>query len=180
VDALPNGIRKSEEAVAETIENNVRKLIINESPVDPDYYEKMSKLLDALIEQRRKGVIDYKKYLDEIAALTKLATTPGGRPDEYPASLDTPAKRSLFNNLGKDAALAMAVDHAVDESIQDGWRENGMKIRRVRVAIRHVLSPYIPMGVDLQVRDIGSAQPSLDLETETDRILELVKQQNDY
>ena len=55
VNALPKGIRQSEEAVAETIENNVRKLIINEFPVDPAYYERMSILLDALIEQRRKG-----------------------------------------------------------------------------------------------------------------------------
>jgi type I restriction enzyme R subunit len=55
-DAL-KGVMKTDEAVAETIENNVRKLIINESPVDPAYYDKMSKLLDALIEQRRKGVV---------------------------------------------------------------------------------------------------------------------------
>ena len=34
-DAKLKGMMKSEEAVAETIENNVRKLIINESPVDP-------------------------------------------------------------------------------------------------------------------------------------------------
>ena len=71
VDALPSGIRTCEEAVAETIENNVRKLIINESPVDPAYYDKMSKLLDALIAQRRKGVMDYKEYLEKIADLAK-------------------------------------------------------------------------------------------------------------
>lgn len=40
--------------MAETIENNVRKLILDESPVNPKYYEQMSKLLDALIEQRRQ------------------------------------------------------------------------------------------------------------------------------
>ena len=55
VDALPEGIRKNQEAVAETIENNVRKLIIDEQPINPKYYEKMSELLDALIEQRRQG-----------------------------------------------------------------------------------------------------------------------------
>ena len=32
--------------LAETIENNVRRLIIDETPVNPKYYEKMSKLLD--------------------------------------------------------------------------------------------------------------------------------------
>jgi type I restriction enzyme R subunit len=41
-DAKLKGILKTDEAVAETIENNVRKLIINESPVDPAYYDKRS------------------------------------------------------------------------------------------------------------------------------------------
>ena len=61
-DAKLKGVMKTEEAVAETIENNVRKLIINESPVDPAYYDKMSKLLDALIELRRKGVVSYNSH----------------------------------------------------------------------------------------------------------------------
>jgi type I restriction enzyme, R subunit len=59
VDALPKGIRKNQEAVAETIENNVRKLIIDEMAVNPKYYEKMSELLDALIEQRKQEALDY-------------------------------------------------------------------------------------------------------------------------
>ena len=52
VDELPEGIRTNQEAVAETIENNVRKLIIDEQPINPKYYERMSELLDALIAQR--------------------------------------------------------------------------------------------------------------------------------
>ena len=31
----------------------------------------------------------------------------------YPRSLDTPAKRALFDNLDQDEALALAVDGAV-------------------------------------------------------------------
>ena len=42
VESLPEGIRNNREAVAETIENNVRRLIIDESAVNPKYYEKMS------------------------------------------------------------------------------------------------------------------------------------------
>ena len=53
MDALPKGIRESQEAVAETIENNVRKLIIDESPINPKYYETMSSLLDALIAKHQ-------------------------------------------------------------------------------------------------------------------------------
>lgn len=41
-DELPEGLRKSREAMAETIENNVRRVIIDESPVNPTYYEDMS------------------------------------------------------------------------------------------------------------------------------------------
>ena len=59
VNTLPKSIGKNEEAVAETIENNVRRIITNESPVDPTYYEQISKLLDALIEQRRKSAVSY-------------------------------------------------------------------------------------------------------------------------
>jgi type I restriction enzyme R subunit len=44
VNALPNGIRENREAVSETIENNVRKLIIDETPINPKYYETMSGL----------------------------------------------------------------------------------------------------------------------------------------
>jgi len=181
VNALPKGIRKSEEAVAETIANNVRKLIINESPVDPAYYEKMSKLLDALIEQRRKGVVSYKEYLDKIAALTKQATMPGGGVG-YPPDVATAAQRALYNNLGKNEGLALAVDNAVHESRQNGWRNNAIKTQRVRIAIRHVLATAIPADRGLAVQD-GDAvvRPApLDLEKETDRILELAMNQNDY
>ena len=43
--------------MAETIENNVRRLIIDEQPINPKYYEKMSELLDALIEQRKQEAL---------------------------------------------------------------------------------------------------------------------------
>lgn len=180
VEGLPKGIRQSEDAVAETIENNVRKLIINESPVDPAYYDKMSKLLDALIEQRRKGVLSYKEYLEKIAALTKEATIPGGQA-AYPGSMKTAAQRALFNNLGKNEALALKVDAAVLESLQDDWRNNAAKTKRVRNAIRQVLSTDIPADRGLGVQQSNAtAPPLLDLEKETERVLELVKNQRGY
>ena len=158
VNALPKGIKDNHEAVAETIENNVRKLIINESPVDPAYYDKMSKLLDALIEQRRKGVEDYKEYLEKIAALTKQIMQPGGTPGGYPGTIKTPAQRALFNNLGNDEGKALAVDAAIRNGLQDGWRSNSAKTKRVRNAIRAVLGD----------------------EALTDTILDLAKHQGDY
>jgi len=142
IDALPKGIRESEEALAETIENNVRKLIIDESPINPKYYEKMSELLDALIEKRKTKALDYQQYLKDIIELTKKAKSPsqGG---SYPKALDSAAKRALFDNLGKDEALALNVDSAVRSAIQDDWRGNLMKERKVKLAIKTVITDEV-------------------------------------
>ena len=63
LDSLPEGIRGSREAVAETIENNVRSRIIKEHLNDPAYYEKMSTLLDEVIAARKAKAIEYEEYL---------------------------------------------------------------------------------------------------------------------
>ncbi len=140
IGALPEAIKSSEGAVAETIENNVRKLIIKEQPINPKYYEKMSELLDALIEQRREGVVEYEKYLASIVELTKQVATPNAvGSNTYPASLDTAAKRALFDNLGQDETLALAVDDAVTKNRQNDWRNNHFKIRKLKLAVKAVL-----------------------------------------
>ena len=141
VDALPKGIRESKEAVAETIENNVRKLIIDETPINPKYYETMSELLDALIEQRKQQAIDYEKYLAEIVALTKKAKNPAAGAT-YPAGMNTAAKRALYDNLGKDEVLATALDAEIRKTKKDDWRGNKFKEKEVRNTIRaHIADP---------------------------------------
>jgi type I restriction enzyme R subunit len=47
VDARPKGIRENQKAVAVTIENNLRKLIIDGSPINPKFFETLSSLIDA-------------------------------------------------------------------------------------------------------------------------------------
>ncbi len=166
VEALPDGIKADPEAVAETIENNVRRLIIDESPVNPRYYERMSELLDALIAQRKDAAIRYRDYLAALVRLTRELTA-GPTSVAYPPSLDRPALRALYDNLGRDQALARSVDAVVRASFQDGWRDNAIKTRQVSIAVRDALADLPP--------DEG--------ETETDRltrVLTLIKSQNDY
>jgi type I restriction enzyme R subunit len=157
-DALPTGVRKNQTAVAETIENNVRRLIINEQPVNPKYYEKMSKLLDALIAQRKQEALDYHKYLGEIAELARQVKDPTAG-SMYPASLTTAAQQALYDNLDKNESLALAVDAAVRASRQDEWRSNPIKVKKVKLAIKAVLQQD---------------------EMLTSRILELVEKQGEY
>jgi type I restriction enzyme R subunit len=179
-EAKLKGIMKTEEAVAETIENNVRKLIINESPVDPAYYDKMSKLLDALIALRRKGVISYKAYLEKIAALTKDVVIPGDGIGAYPPALQLVAQRALYNNLGRDEALALAVDAAIMGSLQSDWKTNAMKTKRVRLAIKEVMVKVAaqPVAVNTVAQDAETS--GYTVEVTTDRVLELAKHQHDY
>lgn len=138
VKALPADIRKDQEAVQETIESNVRRLIIDEQPINPKYYEKMSQLLDALIQQRRKEALSYKDYLERVVELTKKVADPTAGA-AYPAALDTPAKRALYDNLGGNAPLALAVDAAIRAGKQDEWRSSKLKTKLVRAAIRTAL-----------------------------------------
>lgn len=141
VNALPQGIRQSKEAVAETIENNVRKLIIDETPINPKYYEKMSELLDALIEQRKREALSYQEYLAQIVELTKKAQGTETAAS-YPAALNSKAKRALFDNLDGDEALALAIDEEIRLTKKDSWRGNRFKEKEVRNAIKkHIFDP---------------------------------------
>jgi type I restriction enzyme R subunit len=138
LDALPEGIRRNQDAMAETIENNVRKLIIDEMAVNPKYYEKMSQLLDALILQRKQEALNYRAYLQKIVEFTKRLKRPESE-STYPSEINTAARRALYDNLNQDAELATRVDEAIRRVKKDDWR--GMRAKRIEVrnAIRSIL-----------------------------------------
>jgi type I restriction enzyme R subunit len=137
VESLPSGIRKSKEAVAETIENNLRKLLVKKETLDPAYYQKMSKILDELIRDRKAAQLEYQNYLERIVDLTKEIEKP---PTEaFPRDIDTPAKRALYNNLDKNEDLAVSIHKKIMTTKKDGFRSSETKIREVKSAIYDVL-----------------------------------------
>jgi len=159
VDALPKGLREDRQAMAETIENNVRRLIIDEMSVNPKYYEKMSELLDALIRRRKQEAMDYKAYLARLVELTRKVSRPETQ-SSYPPSINSAALRALFDNLEEsqtwavltpearysieaatDAreAKALALDQAIRRIKKADWRGNKFKQREVRNAINSEL-----------------------------------------
>jgi type I restriction enzyme, R subunit len=187
VEALPEGLRKNRDTVAEIIENNVRKLIIEEQPINPRYYEKMSELLDALIKQRRQEALEYRTYLERIVALTKKVKNPESA-GSYPSAMNTPSKRALYDNLGEDEALALAVDGAVRSNRQDDWRGNNFKVKKIKNAIRETLekmgrlkagsTPYQVNGREGSPEN--PAEKIESMEERLERILSLVKNQDEY
>ncbi len=156
VNAMPSGIKSNKDAIAEAIENNVRSKIIKDHLLDPAYFETMSKLLDELIKFRKQNAIDYEAYLQKIADLAKQVMT--GKANNTPPSLNTKAKRALYNNLGQNESLALQIDAAVLVSKSDGWRGNQAKENQIKKAIWKI------------VNDVN----------EVERIFAIVKQQNDY
>lgn len=164
LDELPDNIRRDRTAMAETIENNLRRIIVDEQPVNPKYYEEMSELLNALITQRRAAALEYREYLQQLKELSDRVV-PGSRSGpagSYPRSLDTPAKRALFDNLGQNVSLALAVDQAIRTTKKDGWIGNRVKEREVANAIREQLAHYDALPANL------------------DAVIELVKNQDEY
>jgi type I restriction enzyme R subunit len=157
IDALPGMIASSHEAVAETIENNLRRVIIDEQPINPKYYERMSQLLDTLICERRQKALEYEQYLAKIVDLAKQIQNPVGG-ISYPTALNTRARRALYDNLGNNERLALALDADIQQTKKDDWRGNRMKEKEVRYVIRKHLTN----------------------EAVTDQIFELVKNQSEY
>ena len=154
---LPSGISGNKEAMAETIENNLRRVIIEEMPVNPRYYEKMSELLDTLISQRQGQAQEYEQYLARIIDLARQVQNPTSG-TAYPKLLNTRARRALYDNLGNDEQLAITLDAKIQETKKDGWRGNKFKEREVLYAIRKILQD----------------------DTQANKIFELVKNQDEY
>ena len=149
IDTLPEGIRKNPEAVAETIINNVRKTIVDERAMNPKYYDRMSLLLDAIIEQRRQDAIEYADYL---AKLLEHAEKIGKGESEagvtYPDWASTPARRALVD-FAWPQGVEIDIEHVhgvIQSAKEHGWAGNPMKERALARELRKVL----PDGFDSQ------------------------------
>ncbi len=146
--------KSKQTAVAETIENNVRKVITEESKANPKYYDKMSKLLDELIQQRKQETIDYQNYLEQIKALANKVSNPSNYAS-YPASINTKAKQALYDNLENDVSLVMEIDEAIQYNKLDNWRDGGIKEKKLRIAVSKIVED--PQKV-MELMDIIKAQ----------------------
>jgi type I restriction enzyme, R subunit len=157
IETLPESIKTNQEAVAETIENNVRSKIVKASLSDPAYYEKMSALLDEIIAARKEKAIDYEEYLQKVATLAKQVAA--GKSADTPAQLDTPGKLALYNNLLPKSistegivaeasnsygilVLAVEIDTKIKSVRSDDWRGNKSKEQQIKAALYGILKDF--------------------------------------
>ncbi len=151
---LPKGLQGNQEAVAETIENNIRSTIIKAHLNDPAYFEKMSALLNEIIANRKANAIEYAEYLKQIAELAKQVITP----PTISEKLDTAGKRALYNNLNENEELALAIDKKIKEVRPHGWRGVPAKESVIQFALYELL------------KDVA----------EVERLFAIIKQQSEY
>ncbi|MDD2614282.1 MAG: restriction endonuclease subunit R, partial [Methanosarcina sp.] len=154
------GLKGNRNAVAETIENNVRRKIIKEHLNDPAYYDKMSALLDEIIAARKAKAIEYEEYLKRIADLVKQVEA-GHDDDIFEVLKKSPALRALYNNLQNNGEysegqtkesgeyvvssdpvlnLALKIDETVKRERSDDWRGVEPRERTIKKAIYDVLN----------------------------------------
>jgi type I restriction enzyme R subunit len=156
INSQLGGIKGNKDAVAETIENNVRSKIIKEHLSDPAYFEKMSTLLDEIIAARKAKAIEYEAYLKKIAELAAKVQT--GHAEDTPKALNTPGRRALYNNLNQSEALALEIDEVVKKVRPDAWRGIQAREQIIKAALYGVLKD----------------------ESEVERIFLIIKQQPEY
>jgi len=156
INSLPKGI-KSQAAVAETITNNIRSKILQQKANDPAFYERMSEVLDDVLADLRARRDTYEEFLQKIADLAKRVQA--GKSSDTPDALDTPAKRALYNNLGNDLELALAIDAEVRLRAPAAFRGNQPKENIIKQSLLPLL------GNDV---------------SEVERIFAIIKAQQEY
>ena len=181
IASLPDGIKGSRDAVAETIANNVRSKIIQEHLNNPAYYDRMSKLLEEIIADLKARRLDYEAYLKKIAEIARQVQS--GEDDATPHMLKHKAwLRAIYDNLRIDVApgaenairepresyaaaddgrlsMALMIDETVRKIRPDDWRGNQAKENEIKRALLPVL-----------YNDIE----------EVERIFEIIRAQKEY
>jgi type I restriction enzyme R subunit len=156
INNMPTGIKGSKQAVAETIENNVRQKIIKDQLLDPAFFNDMSVLLDEIIKQRRDNAIEYEEYLKQIAVLA--AKVNAGKTENSPADIKTNGQRALYNNLEKNESLALIVHDTIVKYRPDAWRGNAPRENVIKAKLYEILKD----------------------EAEVERIFKIIEKQSEY
>jgi type I restriction enzyme R subunit len=117
----------------------------------------MSVLLDEIIKLRKEQVVNYQEYLAKIVELAKRAKDPG-KSESYPKTINSGAKRALYDNLDQDESLVLAIDEDLTYNRPDGWRGSKIKERKVK----YIVGRYVEDDEKL------------------DEIFEIVKNQGEY
>ncbi len=162
---LVNALPGNDTMKAEIIENNIKYEIVKKRDSSTIYYDKLSKMLQAIILRRKMDKLSYEEYLKQVVELAKMVVKPETNelyPDEIKSSY---SKIALYDFLNKDTDLAIRLDEAINQARQPGWRNNYQKQQRIRQAIYNTLK---------------SVYDSKDAVEKTKEIYDLIEKMKEY
>ncbi len=152
IDSLPKDIKQNERSVAEVLAANMRKMIISERPNNPAYFDKMSDLLNQLLQEQKDGKIQYKELIEKL--IEKLKEARSAKRRSYPPSIDTKGKQALYDNLDEDEALVLCVHETIVANARDGFRDmNGSGLKKMK-ALRRAVQSILPEAKQEKTDDI--------------------------
>ena len=103
----------------------------------------------------------YEEYLQKIVQLAIKIKKPETS-SEYPTSINTQAKRAMYDNLDKSEELTLAMDGAIIYGKHDNWEGHPQKEKHLKnQVVKPVLEEYNKLG-------------------KLDPIFEIIKQQREY
>lgn len=159
---------KAQQNVAETIENNIRRKIIEKTPVNPKYYQKMSELFQILINERKEEVASYKEMLEKYANLVSDIEEPL-KSNFYPESIRSSfALCALYDNFTQNEEYALALHESILTTKQDHFRGDLIKERQKKGGIYQVIRKFeLNLSREEQMKKVEA-------------IYEVVKEQDEY
>lgn len=178
IASLPDGIRASQNAIAETIANNVRSRIIKEQISNPAYYDKMSALLQEILADLKARRIDYEEFLKRMGALAQSVQT--GTAETTPEPLrKSPGLRAIYDNLRPPDTAAGS--GGTNEGSGEADRTKLTLAESIHETIRKV-RPADWRGIKARENVIKAAlMPLLGGDTEeVERLFKIVEAQKEY
>lgn len=123
--------KKEQEKNLAIVIGNTRRILVDEEATNPMFFNELSKVLESLIEERRKGILDYKKFLENLTKkiLSKLEKQEN---NERPKSIDNELKKTLYDNLDNNEELTLELNELIENEFPSDWVGHKMKERSVR------------------------------------------------
>ncbi|HAM81008.1 type I restriction endonuclease subunit R [Ornithinibacillus bavariensis] len=166
IDALVKELPGSDNAKAETIENNLQHEIVKKMSSNKVYYGKLSEMLQIIIDQRRIEAMSYEEYLRQVVELAQAILHPEENSDYPDAVKNSEARRAFFDYFDRDEKLAIKSDKAIRNAIRPDWKRNFQKQQNIRLAIYQNLLVY---GYD---EDVATEK--------TNAVFEIAERQGEY
>jgi type I restriction enzyme R subunit len=178
LNTLSKKMKGNKGAIAETIENNVRRKIIKDHHLNPAFFDKMSKLLNELIKLRKENAISYEEHLKRIADLVNK--TQRGHEDDTPDDINTQGRHDLYECLGKDKELVLLLDEVIKVKCPANWRGNSAKEKTVKGNIYQALVQNLKEENVSQEQLVAEPPEGYGLPAKVEKIFKVIEKHPEY